>query len=124
MIVNCFFNLSPPSSLNAFTHFQLIQFCAVFIGNDHSISKRAAGDEVYITLVVDVPTVRYVCICFAAVSSVMIRKSFITATGRDVLDLFVELNKQGHTIVMITHDLNVAKSARRIVKIIDGEIFE
>lgn len=47
-----------------------------------------------------------------------------TATGRDVLNLFVELNKQGHTIVMITHDLNVAKSARRIVKIIDGEIFE
>ena len=47
-----------------------------------------------------------------------------TATGKEVLNLFCELNKQGHTIVMITHDLNVAKSAKRIVKIIDGEIFE
>lgn len=47
-----------------------------------------------------------------------------TATGKEVLNLFGELNKQGHTIVMITHDLNVASSAQRIVKIIDGEIFE
>ncbi|MBP1561471.1 MAG: ABC transporter ATP-binding protein [Oscillospiraceae bacterium] len=47
-----------------------------------------------------------------------------TATGKEVLNLFGELNKQGHTIVMITHDLNVASSALRIVKIIDGEIFE
>ena len=30
----------------------------------------------------------------------------------------------GHTIVMITHDLNVAKSAGRIVHIIDGELSE
>lgn len=30
----------------------------------------------------------------------------------------------GNTIVMITHDLNVAKHADRIVRIIDGEIFE
>ena len=47
-----------------------------------------------------------------------------TATGKDVLELFRKLNEQGHTIVMITHDLNVAKSAQRIVKIIDGELFE
>lgn len=47
-----------------------------------------------------------------------------TATGKEVLNLFGELNKQGHTIVMITHDLNVASYAQRIVKIIDGEIFE
>lgn len=43
-----------------------------------------------------------------------------TATGKEVLELFVELNNQGHTIVMITHDLNVANYAQRIVKIIDG----
>ncbi|MGN0603896.1 MAG: ABC transporter ATP-binding protein [Oscillospiraceae bacterium] len=47
-----------------------------------------------------------------------------TATGKEALNLFCELNKQGHTIVMITHDLNVASSARRIVKIVDGEISE
>ena len=47
-----------------------------------------------------------------------------SATGRDVLRLFRELNDMGHTIMMITHDMNVAKNAGRIVNIIDGEISE
>ncbi len=47
-----------------------------------------------------------------------------SATGKEVLKLFGELNEKGHTIVMITHDLNVAKSAGRIVRIVDGELFE
>ena len=45
-------------------------------------------------------------------------------TSRDVLDFMKELNREGNTIVMITHDLNVAKSAGRIVNIIDGELSE
>lgn len=44
-------------------------------------------------------------------------------TGEDVLNLFHELHEMGHTIVMITHDLNVAKNAKRIVKIIDGRLY-
>lgn len=44
-------------------------------------------------------------------------------TGEDVLKLFHELHEMGHTIVMITHDLNVAKNAKRIVKIIDGNLY-
>lgn len=47
-----------------------------------------------------------------------------SATGKEVLKLFGELNQKGHTIVMITHDLNVAKSSGRIVRIVDGELFE
>ncbi|MCM1023878.1 MAG: ABC transporter ATP-binding protein [Prevotella sp.] len=47
-----------------------------------------------------------------------------SATGKEVLELFSELHKEGNTIVMITHDLNVAKYAERIVHIVDGEIFE
>lgn len=47
-----------------------------------------------------------------------------SATGKEVLKLFKELNEKGHTIVMITHDLNVAKSAGRIVRIVDGELLE
>ncbi len=43
-------------------------------------------------------------------------------SGKDVLRLFTNLNEMGHTIVMITHDLHVAESARRIVHIIDGEL--
>lgn len=45
-------------------------------------------------------------------------------TGKEVLALFGKLHEKGHTIVMITHDLNVASHAERIVKIIDGNIYE
>ncbi|MGN0665781.1 MAG: ABC transporter ATP-binding protein [Huintestinicola sp.] len=47
-----------------------------------------------------------------------------SATGKEVLKLFKELNSMGNTIVMITHDLNVARSAGRIIRIVDGELFE
>ncbi|MCR4704499.1 MAG: ABC transporter ATP-binding protein [Lachnospiraceae bacterium] len=46
------------------------------------------------------------------------------SSGKDVLRLFGELNDMGHTIVMITHDLTVAKAAKRIVHIIDGVLSE
>ena len=45
-----------------------------------------------------------------------------SASGKDVLTLFGRLHGMGNTIVMITHDLNVAKSAERIVHIIDGRL--
>ncbi len=44
------------------------------------------------------------------------------SSGKEVLRLFKELNTQGNTIVMITHDLSVAQNARRIVQIVDGEL--
>ena len=43
-----------------------------------------------------------------------------SSSGRDVLTLFGRLHEMGNTIVMITHDLNVAESAQRIVHIVDG----
>jgi putative ABC transport system ATP-binding protein len=45
-------------------------------------------------------------------------------TGEEILDLFVELNKRGNTIVMITHDLDIAKRAGRIINVRDGEVYE
>lgn len=45
-------------------------------------------------------------------------------TGQEVLALFKQLNDMGNTIIMITHDLKVAEHADRIVRIIDGELFE
>ena len=45
-------------------------------------------------------------------------------TGRQVMALFRELNDEGRTIVMITHDLKIAQNARRVVHIIDGELTE
>ena len=46
------------------------------------------------------------------------------SSGKDVLRLFQELNEMGNTIVMITHDLSVAQSAKRIVRIVDGRLLE
>lgn len=45
-------------------------------------------------------------------------------TGKEVMRLFGELNAQGHTIVMITHDAHIAEYAKRTVRIIDGELSE
>ena len=45
-------------------------------------------------------------------------------SGKEVLKLFHRLNDMGNTIVMITHDLNVAENAQRIVRIVDGELYE
>ena len=45
-------------------------------------------------------------------------------TGRQIMGLFEELSNEGHTIIMITHDLSIAKRARRIVHIVDGELTE
>jgi putative ABC transport system ATP-binding protein len=42
--------------------------------------------------------------------------------GRMVLDLLKSLHDEGHTIVMITHDVNIAKRGERIVKLVDGRI--
>ncbi len=41
-------------------------------------------------------------------------------TSRDVLDFLKELNQEGNTIVMITHDSSIAMEARRVVRILDG----
>jgi putative ABC transport system ATP-binding protein len=43
-----------------------------------------------------------------------------TRTGAEVLALFEKLHAMGNTIVMITHDLSVARHARRVVRITDG----
>lgn len=47
-----------------------------------------------------------------------------SATGREVLRLFGQLNEMGNTIVMITHDLKVSSYAKRVIKIVDGELYE
>lgn len=43
-----------------------------------------------------------------------------THTGEEILDLFAEFNKQGMTIIMVTHDPEVAERAERIIWLRDG----
>ena len=45
-------------------------------------------------------------------------------TGDDVMNLFTSLHKQGQTIIVITHEIQVANQAERIISIKDGKIFE
>ena len=45
-------------------------------------------------------------------------------TGAQIMELFHELNDEHRTIIMITHDMNIAAHARRVVRIIDGVISE
>lgn len=45
-------------------------------------------------------------------------------TGKQVMELFHELNEDGRTIIMITHDAKIASHSKRIVRILDGNIGE
>lgn len=45
-------------------------------------------------------------------------------TGIKILELFKELNKEGRTIIMITHDKSIAQYGDRILNIVDGKITE
>lgn len=45
-------------------------------------------------------------------------------TGHQVMELFQQLHDEGRTIIMITHDINLAKQAKRVVQILDGNVSE
>ena len=45
-------------------------------------------------------------------------------TSREIIDIFHDLHRQGNTIVLITHDNNIAREAERAIHILDGQISE
>ena len=45
-------------------------------------------------------------------------------TSREIIDIFHDLHNQGNTIVLITHDNNIAREAQRSIHILDGQISE
>jgi len=46
-----------------------------------------------------------------------------TKSGQEIIKLFDELNDAGHTVIIITHDINIAEHCQRIVKLKDGQIY-
>ena len=45
-------------------------------------------------------------------------------TGADIMALFDRLNRDGNTIILVTHEEDIAAHARRIVRLLDGKILE
>ena len=45
-------------------------------------------------------------------------------TSQEIMDMFREMHEQGNTIVLITHDNDIAKQARRVIHILDGRLTE
>jgi len=44
--------------------------------------------------------------------------------GREILDLFHQLNKDGRSIIMVTHAPEIAKQAKEIIVLQDGQIVD
>ncbi|MCX6726142.1 MAG: ABC transporter ATP-binding protein [Candidatus Shapirobacteria bacterium] len=47
-----------------------------------------------------------------------------SAQAEEIIEIFQKLNKDGHTIIMITHESDIAEHARRIIHIRDGKIVQ
>jgi len=45
-----------------------------------------------------------------------------TRSGAEILAVFEDLWKQGHTLVVITHNINISSRAQRVIQIVDGRI--
>lgn len=47
-----------------------------------------------------------------------------TRSGGDIMRILKELNSEGKTVILITHDVSIAAQAKRIVRIMDGSVVE
>ena len=45
-------------------------------------------------------------------------------TGREVLGFLQQLNREGTTVILITHDNSIAATARRMVRLADGKVVD
>lgn len=43
-------------------------------------------------------------------------------TGEEIMEMLIKLNKEGKTIILVTHDMEKAKHAKKIIRLKDGEI--
>src|SRR4030042_426400 len=47
-----------------------------------------------------------------------------TAQSEEIMDIFEELNKKGHTVIIITHNEDIAARAKRVLTLVDGRIVD
>lgn len=47
-----------------------------------------------------------------------------SAQAEEIMDIFEKLNKEGHTIIMITHEPDIAAHAKRIIHVRDGKVID
>lgn len=45
-------------------------------------------------------------------------------SGQDIIKLFREINSRGYTVIMVTHDMEIASETNRIIKMLDGNIID
>ncbi|MBR4776873.1 MAG: ABC transporter ATP-binding protein [Lachnospiraceae bacterium] len=45
-----------------------------------------------------------------------------SATGQEIMDLLLDINKEGKTIIIVTHDEKIAEQAQRVIRLNDGKI--
>lgn len=45
-----------------------------------------------------------------------------SASGKEIMNIFRNLNKKGHTVILVTHEKYIADHAKRVIEILDGEI--
>ncbi|HDR4511587.1 ABC transporter ATP-binding protein [Bacillus cereus] len=45
-------------------------------------------------------------------------------TGEEIMNLLLQLNEEGRTIIIVTHDMEVANKCNRIIELVDGEIVQ
>lgn len=45
-------------------------------------------------------------------------------SGEEIMEMFVKLNKEGRTIVLVTHEMEVAEHAKRLIRVKDGTVVE
>ncbi len=43
-------------------------------------------------------------------------------TGEEIMNLLLQLNEEGRTIIIVTHDMEVANQCNRIIELVDGEV--
>jgi len=47
-----------------------------------------------------------------------------TKSGQEIMKILYELNQEGRTVIIVTHNLQIARQTKRIIKIVDGKIIK